>query len=149
MGIENMIFKGLEREGKFKGLPTLFIAGAYPYQTIVEYLEQEPRIAHVYFGAGRNHEYDFDSLRMLTESPSLLTTVETTSPLKLPEEVLLRAHIMLIDPTQADYIKQSDTIKFETDKAVYCVQKGNMLRTPTVDLEENTHYRGDSILRRD
>jgi hypothetical protein len=72
------MWKGIEREGKFKGVMTLFINGkSIPAKLLRRVLNKHRDIKQIYFGAGIYSHINFEVVKEMKEwFPKLIYTVE-------------------------------------------------------------------------
>lgn len=74
------LWKGIEREGKYKGVYTLFVGGPLSHNVkahIEKELHNDKKIKQIYFGAGRCMPIDYEYVEfVLNNYPKILITLE-------------------------------------------------------------------------
>lgn len=88
------VFEGIEAEGQYKGLRTLFVSGDVPLDTILFYFDSG-RQRQVYFGADNLSLVNWDTIKRfvdLVRKDVVIVTVETSSP--IPATVANWIHVV-------------------------------------------------------
>lgn len=89
--VEYALFKGIEQEGPFKGVKTLFVVGDCPLDKISNALKSD-FFAQIYLGAGGRFDYNKETVRQLLQK-SVVVTIE--NPVVNYECLVYGAHWML------------------------------------------------------
>ena len=117
---------GKEVEGRFQGLPTLFIKGNQKIKIISEKLNKCSRISHLYFGAGNQSSFsNYYVIRHFIEKGYLVTyEIYLNDINKVQNDILESCHIIATIPNyNIDKLKLTDTVKIEGTN-IYCMTKG-------------------------
>lgn len=133
---------GLEVEGRFKGIPTLFIRGDQSIQQIILNLDDYNFIRHLYFGAGHQSKIsNFETIRYFLKDNYVITIEVLLDELnKIPNWILKNKLVHIIVTIKNNYfskLKDTDSIKLDCNKNIYVISKCNMFKT---SLEE---YKND------
>ena len=114
---------GIEQEGRYRGLETIFINGDCSYEKIVDCIKKNKEIHQVYFGANyQSFVTDFDVIkRIVKDYPNLLVSFEIDFHLinLIDPEILKDEKIHKII-TLKNLDVNNLTIKVENGKGVYC-----------------------------
>ncbi len=125
------IWVGTEVEGRLKGLKTLFIACSIENRDAIDEICKTNKIHHLYFNAGKTTFNEFNLLEAFLEYGYIIT-IETTTPEDIPCDLRNdpRLHIIWrLDEHSVNLIKDTDTIKVEGKKGVYCTSLEQMSKT--------------------
>ena len=94
------LWKGIEREGKFKGTYTLFVGGPVN-ANIIEHIEIElyhnKLIKQIYFGAGRCMPIDYEVVDLVLQYFKIQVTLEVdiNNILQVPIKFARECHIII------------------------------------------------------
>lgn len=129
---------GLEVEGRFKGLRTLFMSADEARQILdkADAIEVSPsekalrallEVQAVYISDHDNTLSPTDAVFDLLRESSLVITIEVTKVFQTwPEDINL---MLTVDSSSFWFLRDIDQVKFSKDQNVYAVTKENMSRT--------------------
>lgn len=147
-----MIFYGIEKEGRYKGLRTLFIGHDTTKDNIIHWCEKH-HLNHIYLGAGRSYQQHLDTQTVsdLLKSGYLLSLETLTKP-TYPQSILSQIHVILtvspknIRSLDLSWLESNHSVKIEDSETllVFPVNKSELTELDT--LKDNTYYEGDVIL---
>ena len=130
------LWVGTEVEGRLKGLKTLFIACSINKEFCGHHVEiasicARHDIHHLYFNAGKTNFNEYEHVDFFLNRGYIIT-IETTNPADIPCNLRndSRLHIIwrLREPS-INLIKDTDTIKVEGRKGVFCTSLEQMSKT--------------------
>lgn len=132
----NEMWYGVEVEGRLRGLPTLFIKGDFP-KTIIGNCAFAKGVKHLFFGAGHQSKINFNTVRFFMKKGYLIT-IDVTRLETVPIDVRKKVHIMFTVPNSPiDILKDSDTIKLEGKRYVYCACKRHFFKNSYKEYEKD------------
>lgn len=145
-----MIFFDIEKEGKYKGLKTLFVGSSCDVDKI-QRLAFRHECEHIYLGAGRsyiNTLTDEDIVRLI--SLRFKISLETLDQPILDEKTLAQINVIYTIhpesfPIDLSWLRSNHTIKIEDENFVLCFKMSDVYLTGLKDLKGN-HYEDDVIL---
>jgi hypothetical protein len=127
--------KGIECEGIYSGMQTLFVTGndfATKYlEDIVAFAQKEPRCSHIYLGADKDPIYKANYDKAVELAATHHVTLEVPEGLleALPLSIVSKVHLMVrIEVTSQLYrLKATDQIKVETPTHCHITTIGQTL----------------------
>ena len=127
---------GTEVEGRLKGLKTLFIACSIEQDLINQHeyiirICRENNIHHLYFNAGKTNFNEYEYIESFL-TRGFIITIETTNPEDIPCDLRNDPGLHIIwrlDEHSVNLIKDTDTIKVEGLKGVFCTSLEQMSKT--------------------
>lgn len=135
-GLEPRLWIGTEVEGRLKGLKTLFIACSidkefFGHHIGITALCEKYNIHHLYFNAGKTNFNEFFHIKFFL-TRGYIITIETKNPEDIPIELREDPSLHIIwrlDEHSVSLIKDTDTIKVEGKKGVFCTSLEQMSKT--------------------
>jgi hypothetical protein len=124
---------GIEVEGRYKGIKTLFCSAL---EYLMEPLPDLMRVSHIYISDHEN-ALDITNENVFYEIPeSHLITVERTEVGKKPCD---RIHVILNVPSDSFWnLRETDQVKFDLNQTVYAVPLEVMYKTKPEDFAGDT-----------
>lgn len=147
-----MIFHGIEKEGRYKGIKTLFIGHDTTKGNIIHWCEKH-QINHIYLGAGRSYQQHIDNQTVsdLIKSGYILS-FETLFKPTLDPAILSQIHVILtlspanIHSLDLSWLKSNHSVKIEDSEQLLVFPVNTSELTELSTLKDNTYYEGDVIL---
>lgn len=135
-GLKPKLWIGTEVEGRLKGLKTLFIACSIDkefctHNVGIVSICVHHNIHHLYFNAGKTNFNEYKHIESFLNL-GFIITIETTTPEDIPCDLRNdpRLHIIWrLNEHSVNLIKDTDTIKVEGRKGVYCTSLEQMVKT--------------------
>lgn len=130
------LWVGYEVEGRLKGLKTLFIACSIDKEFCghcvgIASICDRHNIHHLYFNAGKTNFNEYKHIEFFLNR-GFIITIETTNPEDIPCDLRndKRLHIIWrLDEHSVNLIKDTDTIKVEGRKGIFCTSLEQMTKT--------------------
>jgi len=146
-----MIFIGDEKEGRYKGLKTLFVGGLHNLREVFD-LAEKHSCEHIYLGAGRTYSHGLSQkdIKFLLQAGFKLS-LETTYNPHLDKEIYPQINciytiLMGSFPLDLSWLCENHCIKIEDDNKLFIMPVSESITTILDTLKDNM-YEGDIVLK--